>query len=339
MTPKELESTNEAEELEKSRSRAKVVAESRSARRIKFTASAGVLIAVFSVAGILYSLEIGEFFYTESRTQVSFEGCSDAALSTDTLSVNGLIAPNAEQRELQGLVGFTQISIEIDESIRDFPSLTPSGWHNFCRKILVKTNYDAIEVNLVDWDIWSHMSDLSTVGSFEKISPREFEYVPPITSKSDTGMHVMIWHGDLMSSLGPATEVFEFELEAEFDGHKGFAPTYNRWSIEVLLRESGELDSQDVSRGQLEDLEMRQLPPARSRVRKEDYAERLGTLDTSDLTSLNFVTAGGKIRLRYVRGLLAQQLWLLVSSVLFGAGISAVLEAFLALAVLKYAKA
>lgn len=290
------------------------------------------MLAVLSAVGILYALEVREFFQEESYLSISFEGCPQCVFSSSSVVLSGLLAVNtADRTRPRRGVSFTQLEVSFEKSdkIRDLGILR--GWYNGCQKIVVETNYDANSVEVLS----KSGTEFSSIGSFLRLRRGVFELVPPIKDGTDVSLHLKVSHSDLLTSLGPATDVLDFEIDVEFVGHSGFDRESSVWFLDVVIDKSGELESSDVTRGNV-----RRRADGRSNWRSRDprekFAERLNTSDVSDLIYFDFQTGSGKIRLQYVRGLMTQQLLLVVCSIVFGAGVSAILEAFLALSVLRY---
>ena len=329
-------------------------------RRIRYTLTAGIVLSVLSTIGILSSLDIRGLFHKGKYLTIAIHNCpvedSLRGGMTAFLAVN---IPDAKQPDTR--TSFTRLGMGTRYWRRYSTHPGPEGWHNKCERIVVETNREVTNIDLLFPLRRSPVfpEHFITIGEFSAIGPRSFEiYLPNrrddiVTPyfgtdlRLDLGdLYVQINYRSPLRSISPSAKVFDFDIKAHFVRESGYEDISIE-SIDVAIESSRDLESSVVTRGEVGDAyvgghsipqDRRNLNPAEYRDVSAYFNSALGVPDIHGLRYFDFYSDDGAIRLRYVDGVVLQQLMLSVSSVVFGAAISAVLEAFLALAVLRAGK-
>lgn len=164
------------------------------------------------------------------------------------------------------------------------------------------------------------------------VRSKSHEYSLDLEGSPKRYQRLLIRHEDLLRRAGPAMSFVAFDFRVLLDTDPSGeqdprlalavgAPGEIAWHSDGLTDIGG---ATPVS----------QRPPLQQDL-KDDYLRRVEAVGSDELVHIRFSSLQGRVAFHRPVGANAQQTILIVSSAAFGAGLSAVLEAFLALSLLR----
>lgn len=298
-------------------------------RRIRCTALAGLFVAIASGLFVLYALGFSYWFAEPRKVTITLDGCKTPDGMTAfpvALAVRGVMTANVEGRLNFGGPRQSYTTIDIKpRPIDDDEDDIRDDWFNACDQIELRTNLGADHVRIFYQSMSAGESTYEYL-SFEEVGPETFRLKLPRQEALTPRLEIR--HLYPLDSAGPATTFLRFKIRVRLSGHPKIRANLKRFT--VALESPGQLVDLSTA-GRLSDrwdTAFLPDPPPRTLSRRPDRP-----------LYFYFDEIKGLIRFQRAGGVMAQQAMLMAFSALFGAGISALLEAFLAISVLSAQRA
>lgn len=298
--------------------------ERRARLRIRLTFAAGLALACVSGAMIVYALGFQFLLARTNAIDVAFHGCTTPEGMTgfpESLAVRGVTAVNLPGRLLSAnpAQSFTTVDIK-PLPVNDDEDVVPDDWLRYCEAIVIRTNLAVDAIKLYHWEgedgeryvAESFFDDPS--GQDHRL---DIPKIPHLTSR------IELRHLDPLGLAGPATRFLKFAVTARFADKPPVKAGLKRYFL--ALEAPGDLVAISSAGRAVASIDTSlPEPDVRLLSRRADRPQYFF-----------FDALSGWLRFQHGSGLMTQQALLIGFSTLFGAGISALLESFLALSLLS----